>query len=1181
MRLQLTSVFLAATLCGYAQLPKLIIPKGHTNPVVALQPDKDGRYLYSTDGGQEITVWDISTREIVTFLDGHGSSTTSLSLSADGKHIATGDAAGTLILRNQADWKVNHVAELKSGILQVGFSPDSKKAAALTQSGVLTVITANNGQTESIVEKSGVKITSFGWNKEGELALGLANGSVEVNGVLVATTAKAITGIVSGKEPNSWIAVTGSGELFSISSGALLRQVKTPLPRLISLVQNNDFFIVTGRGSATNFHIYSKETGAELTGKLSIPDDVSSQDGVALGLQTSAVSGDSKLIYLPDYQGGIAAYDMATGALSGRYSGLASKVYSLAVNADGAQLAVGSGNGVVLFDLTGASDPKRLKNITAPVIGLDFGTNKYMLAGVQQNGLLTAWDTKYDAVVYSRATDEKLTYPYLMVTPDDETIIKKVDNGTGIFPVKTGKKPKVIKLKESFDQRLTADGKTLFLQDADNGIVSYETASFKKLSTTKIDGLQYFELSSDGRWIAAVVKKPDVRIQLIDRTSGKVAKEVKVPATKSITKLQFDPTGQYLLTLSNVVEKGSYTEDYGITFWDLQKGEEAFQLKGHTAAVSALAFANDGKVLFSSGFDGLIKCWSVAEKKELATLVPLGKQEWAVVTPEGLFDASTEAVYQMHYAYGREPIALEQMKDKFYEPYLLPKLLGFHQEPIRQAPKLEGFNIYPEIKLAHPMQNDGKLGISLNDQGGGIGRIVILINGKEVINDARGQTNTTSGFASLDYGVENHPYIKKGSLNKITVKAYNSDGYLSSPEKSVYLIDEDKGNDGVAPKVFGLVAGVSDYQGTDMDLKYAAKDAEDFYKALKLSTEGRFGKENVNIQLLTTLPGQQAPTKKNITEALERIKNTATSNDYLVVYLSGHGTTETGENGDFYYLTADASSMKVSDVSDKAAFTLSSSEIGQLVMQVPTIRQVLVIDACHSGQLAQNLTGSNFAMSSEQVRALETLKDRTGLYIIAGSAADAVSYEASAFDQGLLTYSLLYGMKGPALRDERYIDIIDLFNFASKKVPELASEIGGVQKPEVRVPHDLNSFDIGELGPEERGQITLKASRPAVSASAFQNEATFSDDLQLGELIDQRLKKLESENTEQGVMFVDAKTFPEAYVVRGRYTEEGETIIAKGAVFQGKKKLADIEATSTEAAALADILLGKISEFIK
>ena len=1188
MRPYLTLIFCIACFTATAQLPKLVVPVGHTNPITAMATDPSGDYLYSIDGGSQVTVWDVSSRGIVTFLEGHGSTITSLDTSADGHYLATGDASGRVTIRKQSDWKTMGIIEIGSEVTELRFDQKGGKVGALAKSGKLFVIDAESSKITATIERANLIITCFAWSSSNRIGLGFGDGRLEVlehpaaDPVSILTALdKPVTGIVAGLVDGAWTFVTGDGEIFHYKDNTLISRQKTALPRLISIQSSKELIAVTGRGTAENVFLYSADGAEPTSNKISTPENVVNQSSSGIGLQTCAFSANGKNLFLPDYEGGIHHYDLTTGEWKGSFTGQAGKLLSLATNDDGTRLAIGSSKGVLLFDLTGASGPKQLRNTTGPVIGLDFGTHQDFLAGVQQHGIVTAWDTRYDAVLYSRPTGERLTYPTLEVTQNDEYIIKKVDNGTGVFAVKSGKKPRVIKLKESFDQHLTPNGKLLLAQDADKGITFYDTEGFKKQRAIKVDGLQYFEISDDGKWIAAVVKAEETSIQLVEIASGRAVKNIPIPSGKNITKIKFDPTGRYVITLSNVISKGSSVGDYGITFWDIEQSAEAFQLKGHSAAVSGIAFSGNGRVLFSSGFDGLVKCWSVADRKELATLVPLNANDWAVVTPDGLFDASKDAILQMHYSAGKESIALEQMKDKFYEPYLLPKLLGFHADPIRQTPRLEGFDLYPEIRLSHPEENNGMLGINLNDQGGGIGRIVILINGKEVINEARDVETVINGFSSFDYGIENHPYIKKGGLNKITVKAYNEEGYLSSPEKSVYLIDESNAGGATPSRVFGLVAGVSDYEGSDMDLKYAAKDAEDFYSALKLSTESRFGEDNVNLKLLTTQPGHMAPTKANLLAELQKIKNEATSNDYLVVYLSGHGVTDKGEDADFYYLTADASSMKVGESGERNNYALSSREIGQLIMEVPTIRQVLVIDACHSGQLAQHLSGSSFTMSSEQARALETLKDRTGLYIIAGSAADAVSYEASTFDQGLLTYSLLYGMKGPALREDRYIDIISLFNFASQKVPELASEIGGIQKPEVRVPNDLNTFDIGELDAEQRKQISLKASRPAVAASAFQNEATFTDDLQLGELIDLRLKQLEGQNSQSGVMFVDARTFPEAYVIRGRYSEEGGAVKATGAVFQGKAKLADINISATSATQLADLIMEKASAMIK
>jgi len=71
-----------------------------------------------------------------------------------------------------------------------------------------------------------------------------------------------------------------------------------------------------------------------------------------------------------------------------------------------------------------------------------------------------------------------------------------------------------------------------------------------------------------------------------------------------------------------------------------------------------------------------------------------------------------------------------------------------------------------------------------------------------------------------------------------------------------------------------------------------------------------------------------------------------------------------------------------------------------------------------------------------------------------GSAADAVSYEATQYEQGLLTYALLQGMRGPALREEEYVDVSKLFQHAADAVPDLALHIGGIQRPGLPLPKE-------------------------------------------------------------------------------------------------------------------------------
>ena len=67
------------------------------------------------------------------------------------------------------------------------------------------------------------------------------------------------------------------------------------------------------------------------------------------------------------------------------------------------------------------------------------------------------------------------------------------------------------------------------------------------------------------------------------------------------------------------------------------------------------------------------------------------------------------------------------------------------------------------------------------------------------------------------------------------------------------------------------------------------------------------------------------------------------------------------------------------------------------------------------------------SLSSDQQRVMEEVKDRIGFHILMGAAADKVSYEASQYNQGLLTYALREGMKGAALREDNFVDVSKLF----------------------------------------------------------------------------------------------------------------------------------------------------------
>ncbi|HQQ97896.1 MAG TPA: caspase family protein [Cyclobacteriaceae bacterium] len=602
----------------------------------------------------------------------------------------------------------------------------------------------------------------------------------------------------------------------------------------------------------------------------------------------------------------------------------------------------------------------------------------------------------------------------------------------------------------------------------------------------------------------------------------------------------------------------------------------------HLAPINYLNFIAHDSILVSSSIDGQIKFWDVIAQKEILELRNPAGAEWMVKTPDGLFDASPTQFRDLYFVRDQEVIELEQMKSRFYEPHLLQKKLGYSTEVIRKTNGLGQMNMYPAIKLGNPDSDPGVLRITLSDQGGGFGKVTVKINNKEVAADVRNQKVTeTDSTLVIDYRITNHPFLLPHGVNQIEVIAFNKEEYLQSRPKRYTYITDNKKDEAADLRVFGLFVGVSNYSGQELDLKYASGDAISLSQSIGWSAEKQFGANNTFITSLTSdAPPDRQPGKENIRRFFETTARTARPQDILIIFLAGHGVNFGGEDGDFYFLTAEASSGDIKDPFVRKTTAISSQELTDYIKLVPCLKQVLVLDACHAGQYANDLLASaRSEKPASEVRALERLKDRTGLYVLSGAAADAVSYEASTYGQGLLTYSLLFGVKGAALRDNKYVDVMNLFQFAADEVPRLAESIGGIQKPEIRVPYGARSFDIGIMDESIQARIKLPSPKPLFIRSNYSNDETFNDEARLSEKTDEFL--MGQQARDGSVVFVNVGRFPNAYALRGRYTHSGKEYRVQSKLYKGEQLLYSFETRGEEPNSVIEKISSEVEDFLK
>jgi hypothetical protein len=135
-------------------------------------------------------------------------------------------------------------------------------------------------------------------------------------------------------------------------------------------------------------------------------------------------------------------------------------------------------------------------------------------------------------------------------------------------------------------------------------------------------------------------------------------------------------------------------------------------------------------------------------------------------------------------------------------------------------------------------------------------------------------------------------------------------------------------------------------------------------------------------------------------------------------------------------------------------------------------------------------------------------------------------------------------MKGGALRNDEFVDVSKLFQFAREEVEQLARNIGGIQKPIIFAPKD-DSFEVGQLKSEDKLKIALATPRPMILRPRFLDAEADDDTLDLMKLLRARLRD-ESFVSGRGnvapMVFVDDEEFPGGIRPTGRYTISGNAV---------------------------------------
>ena len=120
----------------------------------------------------------------------------------------------------------------------------------------------------------------------------------------------------------------------------------------------------------------------------------------------------------------------------------------------------------------------------------------------------------------------------------------------------------------------------------------------------------------------------------------------------------------------------AYSHGRLIKFIDLATGQEREPLTGHTSDITSLVYSPDGRFLVSGAKDGTIRLWDAQTGKEQVSLIAIGREDYATVTPDQYYRLSKNRIKGVAFRSNGKLYPFDQFDLRFNRPDIILERLG-------------------------------------------------------------------------------------------------------------------------------------------------------------------------------------------------------------------------------------------------------------------------------------------------------------------------------------------------------------------------------------------------------------------------------------------------------------------------------------------------------------------------
>lgn len=1076
--------------------PIVSVQTGHLLPfVLAVSPNP--RYFATGSHDNTIKIWDIQLLREIKTIKAHNERINCIVYSPGGRYIVSSSEDSTVKIWNAYDYSLFRTIKVAKNVGRVTFSPDGTKLVCATRDSALTIYDPISGRQLFRSARLHASITDIVFNPQ--------------NPKLMAVSSRDST-------IKLWNLDSLRAENFAYMKGFAF-----------SLKWSNDGNYLAAFCADTLLRVLNITAGKwQYYYKINYLEEYS---GTYMG--TGSFSPDSRYLVFPGKGGHEVildlvknedvSYDNTSFYLEGvNFANSGSYLIEHSFMEDPIRIVDFGSAGTSAFRSKLTST--QFKSFTTLPTALKFGSDSKSLYILTNDIKKFNFLSGLSELVTAQAQAVYNPDNHLVLSNNDQTTYKdrtiNIDtpllssSAVVIYDYKRKKKLKELRIPSStmiHTYTFAKNDSLCFIGSEKKTVTAFNVTSgkliFSKSYGEKDENQILYSINADISHGVLYLNKGDGKVLVVDLANGAVRDSIYLPdlygfavtnkyifATGNGGFLyKFDAENYKLIKKIQIIKEGTDIGPITLTpdstrlviaatnhliLFDIRSEKNIFTEPIDNYSVQTIAVSPDGKFIAVAMDDNMVTLHSLATGKLIGTIHTPANLDFVVTDTAGYYLAAKKSLDDIVFNYKGNSYGYEQFDVRYNRPDIILSEIGIADTNLIAAYKkaylkrinklgLTEADLAKEVHLpivkilskfnSKPTTSDSLIAVRIecSDAKYKLQSIHILVNnvpwfgssGKDV---SSLDTNSVSFVTNV--------VLSQGN-NAIKVYCINKNGAASVKESFEIYCNKPK----YKSKTYFVGIGVARYKDTKMNLTYPAKDIRDLAALFK--------KINPDV-IIDTLINQQV-TFGNILEVKKRLMKTSVD-DKVIMAVTGHGLLS--DNMDFYYATYDV------DFKNPVGKGLQYQALEGLLNNIPARQKLLLIDACHSGELDKNIPVNISAKTGDQTIAYDSnstkgaivtvnkeseriqnsfelmqnlfvdLSDNNGTIVISATGGLEYAFESPVWKNGVFTYCVRAGIENKLAdkdggNDDGKVSVQELLQYLSRQVPLLTH---GMQKPASR-----------------------------------------------------------------------------------------------------------------------------------